>query len=103
MKAPFPYFGGKSTIAADVWKRFGHDVQNYVEPFAGSAAMLLSRPHWTPKRNYIETINDADGQVANFWRAVKHDAEAVAGWADWPVNENDLHARHGWLVGRAKG
>jgi len=37
--------------------------------------------------------------VANFWRAVAHDPEAVAEWADWPVNENDKHARHLWLVG----
>jgi hypothetical protein len=29
--APFPYFGGKRTIADEVWKRLG-DVKNYVEP-----------------------------------------------------------------------
>jgi DNA adenine methylase len=43
LKAPFPYFGGKSKIAGAVWQRFG-DVQNYVEPFCGSATMLLARP-----------------------------------------------------------
>lgn len=31
-KAPFPWFGGKSKVAAEVWRRFG-DVTNYVEPF----------------------------------------------------------------------
>jgi hypothetical protein len=93
LKAPFPWFGGKSSVADIVWARFG-DVPNYVEPFAGSAAMLLSRPH-QPK---IETINDADGFVANFWRAVECDPDAVAEHVDWPVNENDLHARHAWLV-----
>ena len=36
--------------------------------------------------------------VANFWRALQSDADEVARWADWPVNENDLHARHQWLV-----
>jgi hypothetical protein len=36
--------------------------------------------------------------VANFWRAVSKDADAVAEHADWPVNENDLFARHSWLV-----
>ena len=41
--APFPYFGGKSRIAHLVWERFG-DVPNYVEPFAGSLAVLLGRP-----------------------------------------------------------
>lgn len=93
LKAPFPYFGGKSKVAADVWERFG-DVQNYVEPFCGSAAVLLARP--TDPR--IETVNDANCFIANFWRAVATDPEAVADFADWPVNEADLHARHRWLM-----
>lgn len=93
VKAPFPYFGGKSRIASAVWERFG-DVDNYVEPFCGSAAVLLARP--TAPR--IETVNDANCFIANFWRAVKHDPEAAAHHADWPVNEADLHARHRWLM-----
>lgn len=97
-KAPFPYFGGKSTIAADIWKRFGPDVSNYVEPFAGSMAVLLARPNWTPEQRATETVNDANGFVSNFWRALKHAPDEVAFHADWPVNENDLHARHAWLV-----
>lgn len=43
LAAPFPWFGGKSLACADVWAAFG-DVDNYVEPFAGSAAMLLGAP-----------------------------------------------------------
>ncbi len=99
LRAPFPWFGGKRTVAAEVWSRFG-SVPNYVEPFAGSAAVLLARPD-APR---TETINDADGFVSNFWRAVQADPEAVAVAADWPVNERDLEARHYWLVteGRAK-
>ena len=93
MKSPFPYFGGKSRIAADVWARFG-PVANYVEPFFGSGAVLLNRPD-APG---IETINDKDHFVANFWRAVHADPEAVAHYADNPVNETDLTARHLWLV-----
>lgn len=55
MKAPFPWFGGKRRVAHIVWERFG-DVYNYVEPFAGSLAVLLERPH-APR---CETINDKD-------------------------------------------
>lgn len=93
LQAPFPYFGGKSRAAEQVWSAFG-EVENYVEPFAGSAAMLLGAPDG--KR--VETINDFDGFVANFWRAIAANPEAVAGWADWPCNEVDLIARHSWLV-----
>ena len=95
IRAPFPYFGGKSKVADEVWRRFG-DCPNYVEPFFGSGAILLSRPH-NPK---IETVNDADGLLSNFWRAVQSDPGEVARWANWPVSECDLHARHLWLVGK---
>jgi DNA adenine methylase len=90
------WFGGKSRVAHVVWERFG-DVPNYVEPFAGSLAVLLTRPH-APR---IETVNDADCYLANFWRALQAAPDEVARWADWPVNEVDLHARHRWLLDRA--
>ncbi len=96
LKAPFPWFGGKRRVADLVWPRFGGTL-NYVEPFAGSLAVLLARP--TDART--ETVNDKDAYLANFWRAVQADPEAVAHWADWPVNEADLHARHLWLVNQA--
>ena len=73
LKAPFPWFGGKSKVSELVWQRFG-DVSNYVEPFFGSGAVLLARPH-DPK---IETVNDLDGFVANFWRSMSLAPEAVA-------------------------
>ena len=98
LAAPFPYFGGKALACEAVWAAFGQ-VDNYVEPFAGSAAMLLGAPDG--KR--VETINDADGFVANFWRAVAKDSDAVAEHADWPTNEADLFARHSWLVRQRDG
>jgi DNA adenine methylase len=95
IKAPFPWFGGKSRAADLIWSRFGSDIGNYVEPFLGSAAVWLNRPAafegWA-------ALNDKDGFVANFWRATQVDPEAVAAAADWPVSEVDLHARHLWLV-----
>ena len=96
LKSPFPYFGGKSKIAPVVWARFGQ-VANYIEPFFGSGAMLLARPGGAQG---IETANDKDGYVSNFWRALQSEPDAVAEYADWPVNENDLHARHIWLTNR---
>lgn len=94
---PFPYFGGKSSVADVVWKALGADVVNYVEPFAGSAAVLMLRPGGA---GHVETINDADGFICNAWRAIKHASDEVAHWADEIVSEAELHARHIWLVGR---
>ena len=94
-KPPFVWFGGKSAVASVVWKALG-DVKNYVEPFFGSGAVLFLRPDGP---GAIETVNDADGFVANFWRSLQRDPDAVAEHADNPVNEADLHARHLWLLG----
>lgn len=94
MKAPFPYFGGKSRAAPLVWERFGK-LDNYVEPFFGSGAVLFAQPY-DPTRT--ETVNDMDAYLSNFWRALQSEPKAVAQWADWPVNEVDLEARHKWLV-----
>lgn len=94
--APFPWFGGKSRAAPIIWNALG-DVPHYIEPFAGSLAVLLSRPH----KPRVETVNDLDCYLANFWRATSQDPGSVAKWADSPVNEADLSARHQWLVNQA--
>jgi hypothetical protein len=102
LKSPFPFFGGKRRVGHLVWQRFG-DVQNYVEPFAGSLAVLLSRPssHFENGPR-TETVNDIDCFISNFWRALADSPECVAHHADWPVNEADLHARHLWLVNQVE-
>ena len=100
IRAPFPWFGGKSKAAPILWRAFG-DAPGYVEPFAGSLATLLARPGG--HRPVAETVNDKDRFLCNFWRAVAADPEAVARYADWPVNEADLTARHLWLVTSGAG
>ena len=96
-RAPFPFFGGKHDIADVIWERFG-PVRHYLEPFAGSLAVLLTRPH--PPQ--IETVNDLDGFITNVWRALAQDPRAVAQYADRPVNEIDMHAANRWLGGTAR-
>jgi len=93
LRAPFPWFGGKSRASSLIWDRLGQ-VNTYVEPFAGSLAVLLGRPD--PRG--AEIVNDLDCYVANFWRALQRDPEAVAWISDYPVNEADLISRHRWLV-----
>ena len=45
---------------------------HYCEPFAGSAAVLLNR---TPAP--VETYNDLDGEVANFFRVLRDNKDAL--------------------------
>ena len=54
MLAPFPYFGGKRSVATDVWERLGATAQ-YIEPFCGSAAVLLAKP----QPSSLEVVCDA--------------------------------------------
>jgi site-specific DNA-adenine methylase len=97
LQAPFPWFGGKSRVASTVWKFFGH-VDHYLEPFYGSGAVHILRPDFNPLKPSAETVNDKDGLICNFWRSIKNDPTTVAKFADWPINENDLHARHSYLT-----
>ena len=96
LTAPFTYFGGKRRAVDLVWHALGIECRNYVEPFFGSGAMLLGAPK--PLYRRTETVNDLDCMIANFWRAVRAEPEAVARYAANPVIEADLHARHGWLL-----
>lgn len=65
IKPPFTYFGGKTRIAekiADLLPEHEH----YVEPFAGSLAVLFAKPP-----SAMETVNDLDGDLVNFWRVLR--------------------------------
>jgi hypothetical protein len=95
IKTPFPWFGGKSKAAPLLWERVGTDCGNYIEPFFGSGAVWLNRP---ADYSGWATVNDLDGNVANFWRAMATAPDEVAEAALWHVSECDLHARHLWLV-----
>jgi hypothetical protein len=102
-KTPWPWFGGKADAAEAVWAALG-DVDHYVEPFAGSLAVLLRRPHEANRTYHSETVNDLDALLCNAWRAIARDPDAVAEAASWPVCEADLHARHlALLAWRAAG
>jgi hypothetical protein len=97
LAAPFPYFGGKRRAASRIWQALG-DPSGYVEPFAGSAAVLLARPPFKGRR--VETLNDADGWLVNTWRAIQLSPNDVAMHAWGPVSEIDYHARLAWLQQR---
>jgi DNA adenine methylase len=69
LKPPFAYYGGKTTLAPKIAALLPeHD--HYVEPFAGSLAVLLAKD---PAK--IETVNDLDGHLTTFWRVLRERPE----------------------------
>lgn len=85
------YFGGKALIADLVWSYLG-DVKQYIEPFIGSAAVLLKRPPTKHEKIY-EIINDLDGMICNVWRSITFMPDDVVKYCDWPTSHIDLIAR----------
>lgn len=71
MKPPFTYFGGKTSIADRIVALLP-DHEHYVEPFAGSLAVLLAKPP-----SPMETVNDLDGDLMHFWRTLRDDPEGL--------------------------
>lgn len=97
LKAPFPYPGGKSQIAHTVWALLG-DPDHYIEPFAGSLAVLLARPHWRRGVRLHETCGDYSARIAHLWRAIRLRPAEVAEACVWPAHEVDYHARHAAIL-----
>ena len=71
MKPPFPYYGGKLTLASRIASLLPeHD--HYVEPCAGSLAVLLAKP-----ASMMETVNDLDLELVTFWRILRTRADEL--------------------------
>ena len=71
-RTPLTYYGGKQKLAAQIVALMPPHVA-YLEPFAGGAAVLFAKP---PAER--ETLNDIDGQIMRFWRALRDQPEALA-------------------------
>lgn len=106
IKPPFAYYGGKTTLAPKIADLLpAHD--HYVEPFAGSLAVLLAK-----KQSPMETVNDLDGDLVTFWRVLRdqpddlfracelspHSREEYAASADLSAGLTDVErARRVWV------
>lgn len=65
MKPPILYFGAKGTIAERIVDLMPAHV-GYIEPYAGSLAVLLAKP-----QAKMEVVNDLDGEIMTFWRVLR--------------------------------
>jgi DNA adenine methylase len=82
-----PYMGGKTKVAPWIVEHIPTHT-NYVEPFGGSASVLLNKP-----RSQIEVFNDADGDVVNFFDVLRDQPDALAEYCrDIPFAE-EIHNR----------
>jgi DNA adenine methylase len=67
----FGWYGGKFSHLAWLLPLLP-ECHHYCEPFAGSAAVLLNRA-----ASPVETYNDLDGEVVNFFRVLRDQPEAI--------------------------
>lgn len=65
MLTPMAYYGGKTSIADWIVEHLPAH-QHYVEPFAGSLAVLLAKPSAA-----METVNDIDADLMTWWRVLR--------------------------------
>ena len=71
-KITYRQYGGKASIAKWIVSHFPEH-RTYLEPLAGSAAVLLAKP-----RSFVEIINDLDEPSHGMWRAIKSQPEQLA-------------------------
>lgn len=65
MKPPIAYYGAKVTLADWIVEHLPVHA-HYVEPFAGSLAVLLAKP-----ASAMETVNDLDRDLMTFWQVLR--------------------------------
>ncbi len=66
MKSPLCYMGGKSRLVKKIVPMIPEH-KCYVEPFCGAAWIFFGKDP-----SEAEVLNDADGELVNFWRVIQH-------------------------------
>lgn len=81
----FAYPGGKTYLAPHIVDQIpSHEC--YVEPFCGSASVLLNKP-----RSRVEVINDVDGDVVQFFEVLRERPEDLVDWLRVVPYARDVH------------
>lgn len=72
VRPPVAYYGAKTSLAPTIVSMFPEH-RRYVEPFAGSLAVLLAKPQ-AP----LEVVNDLDHNLMTFWKVLRDRPEELA-------------------------
>ena len=85
LKAPFGYPGGKSRSVKEILPYLPYRAK-YIEPFGGSAAILLAR-----KSSKLEVYNDAYGGVVAFYKCMRDPVmfKKLCEWLDLTVHARE--------------
>ncbi|WP_279172853.1 DNA adenine methylase [Tannerella forsythia] len=85
MKTPITYYGGKQKMLKIILPMIPeHDI--YVEPFFGGGAVF-----WAKEPVNVEFVNDKNGEVANFYRVLKNDFDALKKQIDSTLHSEFMH------------
>ena len=71
-KAPFRRMGSKYRILPTILSHLPNDAGHFCDVFGGTGAILLNR-----KPAPLETLNDIDGDVVNFFHVLRNDTDAI--------------------------
>ncbi|WP_079575836.1 DNA adenine methylase [Mycobacteroides abscessus] len=72
VKPPVAYYGAKTSLAPRIVSMFPEH-KRYVEPYAGSLAVLLAKP-----QSRHEVVNDLDHNLMVFWKVLRDSPEELA-------------------------
>jgi site-specific DNA-adenine methylase len=86
LKQIFRYPGSKRRVVPVINRRFGK-VDVRIDAFTGSSAWILASE---PAK--YEIVNDADGYVVNYLRAIREAPDEVARYLDFPSAELEIMA-----------
>lgn len=89
MKSVLKYPGAKNRLAPWICEYIPkHDV--YLEPFGGSLAVLFNK-----QRSHIETVNDLDGEIVNFFRILRDRSDELERMIEFtPFSRSEYRAAY---------
>jgi DNA adenine methylase len=91
MRIPLSYYGGKQHLATRIPGMIPEH-HLYCEPFRGGAAIFFAK-----EPSKVEVINDANGEIGNFYEVLKRDFPALEREIAMSLHNRKRH-RQAWVI-----